>query len=260
MYRFHHTIKGDRSLPVILFLHGFLGDSRDFESITEKLSERFCCLAVDLPGHGQTIVDSENELYTMPNTASALVDWLDQINIPPCAIAGYSMGGRLALYLAIHFADRFPQVILVSASPGLKSETERQARLQHDWRLADQLEADFPAFLDNWYRQPLFQALSQSPGFEQMVKRRSHNQPTELAKSLRYLSTGKQPSLWDCLNQHKQPLLLIVGERDRKFCQINQEIVERCPTAHLSVIAQSGHAVHLEQPEALTFYIQNFLD
>jgi 2-succinyl-6-hydroxy-2,4-cyclohexadiene-1-carboxylate synthase len=255
-YRFHYSVHGKLAQPSILFLHGFLGDGRDFDGVIAHLTDQFCCIMVDLPGHGQTRVEGGDEQYTIVSTAKALIQWLDEIGIPRCFLVGYSMGGRLALYLAIHFPQRFPKVVLESASPGLKTEQERQERLQRDFQLADQLEADFPSFLTHWYQQPLFQLLQQHPEFEQMMQRRSQNCPFEIAKSLRYLSTGRQPSLWSLLETHRQPLLLLVGGRDRKFCQINQEMAERCPTARLAIVPECGHAIHLEQPAAFANWVQ----
>jgi len=265
-YQFHYRFageksggdrgKGDQTLPILLFLHGFLGSHADFDRVIEPLSHQFCCLAVDLPGHGQTIVEGAVEQYTMPQTAQALVAWLDQLTLEPCWLVGYSMGGRLALYLALHFPQRFRGALLLSASPGLMNPTERQARLQHDWALADQLEADFPTFLDHWYRQPLFASLRQQPHFEQILAQRSHANPASLATSLRYLSTGNQPPLWDHLAQHTQPLRLLAGAGDRKFCAIHQAMADRCPTAHPAIIPDCGHAIHYEQPTRVIEEIQ----
>lgn len=257
-YQFHYISQGSRELPVVLFLHGFLGSSADFNTAIAYLSEHFCCLAVDLPGHGNTVVDGEDDRYTMPQTASAIVTWLDELQVSRCFLVGYSMGGRLALYLALHFPQRFPRVVLESASPGLQTEAERTARLHHDYELADRLEADFPSFLSYWYNQPLFQALRHHPAFLQVKEQRSRNRPTALAKSLRALSTGLQPSLWELLPQ-MQPLLLLVGEDDRKFCTINQAMANSCSTIQLEVMPGCGHVIHLEKPEIFTEAVRLFL-
>lgn len=257
-YQFHSTIQGDRRLPPVLFLHGFLGSNADFNGVIASLSEQFCCLAVDLPGHGNTIVTGAVEQYTMSQTAQAVIDWLDRLALPHCYLVGYSMGGRLALYLAIHFATRFPSVVLESASPGLKTDRERQARLQQDWALADQIEADFASFLSYWYQQPLFHSLRPSPAFADLIARRSHNSPAELAKALRYNSTGNQPSLWHLLPHHTQPLLLLVGEDDRKFVALNQAMQQSCPISQLQIIPDCGHVPHLEQPDCFIQQVSAF--
>ena len=263
-YRFHYRLQGQPLTdlncqpPIVLFLHGFLGSGEDFDAAIESLSDLFCCLTIDLPGHGQTIVMGTDRQYEMAQTAAAIINLLDRLQIPQCFLVGYSMGGRLALYLGLNFPQRFPNVVLESASPGLESDRDRQTRLQRDWDLADRLEADFPAFLEQWYGQPLFQPLRRHLQFAEIQTRRSRNQPVELAKSLRYLSTGLQPSLWQLLEHHSQPLLLVVGADDRKFCEVNQAMVDRCSVARLAIVPDCGHAPHLEQPEEFVQQVRSF--
>lgn len=253
----HFTIRGDKRQPILLLLHGFLGSCEDFDAIVPQLSDQFCCLSIDLPGHGQTQVSEEN--YTMSNTAELIIHLLDRFNISQCYLIGYSMGGRLALYLALQFPDRFPKTVLESASPGLKTESERLARKQHDARLADRLESDFPAFLADWYEQPMFRSFQQHPNFEQLIQQRLKNRPSELAKSLHYLGTGEQPSLWNRLKIHQNPLLLLVGERDRKFVSINQEMANNCKAAQLKIIPNAGHNIHAEDPQIFANCVRKFL-
>jgi 2-succinyl-6-hydroxy-2,4-cyclohexadiene-1-carboxylate synthase len=257
--QFHYSQKGDSHRPVILFLHGFLGDCRDFDGAIAQLSQWFCCLSVDLPGHGRTVVTGGDGLYRMPDTAAALLDWLTELGVRRCFLAGYSMGGRLALYLALQYPAQFAKVILESASPGLKTERERVIRSARDRTLANQIESDFPQFLSHWYDQPLFADLIQNPDFQQTWQRRSQGNPIELAKSLRYLSTGEQPALWERLNHLSQSVLLLVGERDRKFLEINREIARLCPRAHLEILPNCGHAPHLEYPDVFSNSVSTFL-
>jgi 2-succinyl-6-hydroxy-2,4-cyclohexadiene-1-carboxylate synthase len=258
---YHYTIDNDRTLPIVLFLHGFLGSSEDFDSVVSLLPHH-CCLRIDLPGHGNTQVTGGEDAYAIAPTAAAIIDLLDHLNIPQAYLVGYSMGGRLALYLALHYCDRFPKVLLESASPGLKTEAERVARRDHDVQLAKRLESDFPKFLADWYDQPLFQSLKHHPGFENMMQKRLKNNPVKLAQSLRAMSTGMQPSLWEKLKYYQKPLLLVVGERDRKFITINQEMVLAdiaIPSLRSMQIAPSaGHNIHLENPEFIASCIHHF--
>lgn len=215
-----------------------------------------------MPGHGNTQGTGGEDSYAIAPTATAIVDLLDHLNIPQVYLVGYSMGGRLALYLALHYCDRFPKVLLESASPGLRTEAERVARRDHDFQLAKRLEADFPQFLADWYDQPLFQSLKHHPNFENMLQKRLMNNPMELAKSLRAMSTGMQPSLWKKLKHHQKPMLLIVGARDRKFITINQEMVlldtAIPPLRSLQIAPNTGHNVHLENPGFVASCIEHF--
>jgi 2-succinyl-6-hydroxy-2,4-cyclohexadiene-1-carboxylate synthase len=264
-YQFGYSLVGRSDRPPILFLHGFMGDRHDFASITSLLIDQYQCLAIDLPGHGKTRIMKETE-YGMALTAQAIVGALDQLHISQCLLVGYSMGGRLALYLTIHFPARFIKTVLESSSPGLKTEEERKQRVQQDWQLATELETkNFAEFLTNWYEQPLFASMKHltgisenSPTFTKILKRRLQNQPLELAKSLRNLGTGSQPSLWAELVQNQVPLLLLVGELDQKFVQINQEMQALCSSAQLQVMAGCGHNIHFENMQGFVESLRGF--
>jgi 2-succinyl-6-hydroxy-2,4-cyclohexadiene-1-carboxylate synthase len=253
-------ITGKEQRPTVLFLHGFMGSGDDWEVIISLLGKNFRCLTVDLPGHGQTASLNHYLCWDMENTAAAIISLLKKFAIKKCFLAGYSMGGRLALYLALHYPHFFSKLILESASPGLKTIEERKTRIEQDDRLAVQLEnSDFKFFLSEWYQQALFRGLSELPQFEEMFQRRLNNDPQALAKSLREMGTGRQPSLWKKLFHNRIPLLLVVGEKDRKFRSIAEETASICSFATVKVIKSCGHNVHFEKPGIFAAEVENFL-
>ena len=83
-YKFNYLLTGKNNKQVILLLHGFMGSSNDFIEIIPQLSKKFCCLTVDLPGHGKTRVFGSEEYYNIPNTAIALINLLDNLKIEKC--------------------------------------------------------------------------------------------------------------------------------------------------------------------------------
>lgn len=260
-YQFHYDLTGNKNQPLILLLHGFTCDSQDFNQIISLLSQSYCCLAVDLPGHGKTKVIGDETCYNMSNTAQALIDLLDDLQIDKCLLLGYSMGGRLALYMTLYFPDRFEKVVLESASPGLKTEKDRSHRLQADLHIAQNLEnSNLKEFLYNWYDRPLFQSLTKSPNFHQLIESRLANNPLELAKSLRNMGTGTQPSLWEQLAKNQIPLLLLVGEYDDKFTTINAKIASLCPAANLEIVPKAGHNIHFENLDKFVAVVRQFYD
>ncbi len=84
----HYSLSGNRHKPVILFLHGFLGSGDDYREICTELKDKFCCLTVDLPGHGKTTVNGDETSYQMPQTAQALISLLDRLHIDQCLLVG----------------------------------------------------------------------------------------------------------------------------------------------------------------------------
>ena len=265
-YRLTYLCKGDLSHPAILFLHGFMGDRTEFELTIADVSKQFYCVAINLPAHGETDITEQitdqDDYYTIQSTANLVIKFLDFLRVERCFLVGYSMGGRLALYLAIHFPQYFYKVVLESASAGLRTASEKSDRLTKDQKLATELEHlkhhDFRLFLENWYQQPIFASLRSHPNFPQMLEKRLNNSPAQLAKSLRNLSIGMQPSLWEKLSENEIPLLLLVGKLDLKFVQINQQMKQLCKLSQLEIVPNCGHNIHFENPNLFVEKIQAF--
>ena len=260
-YQFNYYFVGDRRKPIVLFLHGFMGSGEDFAVVANLLKSDFCCLLIDLPGHGHTEVSLDAN-YRMPELASAIVKLLTELSIKKCFLVGYSMGGRLALYLTLRFPQYFIKVVLESASPGLETKAARVNRIKQDLEVAKKLKnLDFALFLEQWYSNPLFISFKQHPNYNQAIAKRLKNDPHKLAKSLRYMGLGSQPSLWQELKTNQIPLLSIVGELDRKFIAIAEKIASLSTNSKLEIVKNTDHNVHFEQPlmyaEILNSFWQN---
>ncbi|MFZ9739195.1 MAG: 2-succinyl-6-hydroxy-2,4-cyclohexadiene-1-carboxylate synthase [Prochlorotrichaceae cyanobacterium] len=273
-YHFQVWTQGDPHQPWLVFLHGFLGDRFEFREVIANLCADFFCVALDLPGHGQTIVSPTlppAQTYSMASTAAGVMGCLAKLQamlFPAAAepsesnlisprlhkirLVGYSMGGRLGLYLLLKFPQAFAGGLIESASPGLATPTERSLRLQQDQNRARKLERltpeEFQQFLQQWYRNPLFQGLPEHPHYPALLQQRQRGNPQHLAQSLRYLGLGAQPSLWLDLSQTTIPLTFVVGAWDHKFVHLNQTMNDRCPTARLNVISGVSHNAHLGDP------------
>ena len=259
MSQLFYQLDGPPGKPLLVFLHGFLGSSEDWNFAVTHFVSHYSCLRVELPGHGRTRL-ADPQLYCMPAAARLLVELLVQLKMSKAHLLGYSMGGRLALYLANHYPDRFLKIILESASPGIEDPPEQKQRQEQDESLAQALEKKgLQQFLQEWYRQPLFQNLSLLPLFNEMYQRRLQNDPLELAKSLRLMGTGVQPSLWSRLPEIQMPVLLLTGEKDKKFREIALKMRQRNPQFQVSVIEDCGHTIHFENEEKFLQGVSSFL-
>jgi 2-succinyl-6-hydroxy-2,4-cyclohexadiene-1-carboxylate synthase len=252
MYRWHFTQTGDCTLPPLILLHGWMGSCEDYAAIIDLLKLRFYCFAIDLPGHGETEVLGGDSGYEFINTAIGILQLLDSLGIDRCAIAGYSFGGRLALYLALEFPHRFNRVMLESTSPGLANGFDRAARISQDRCIIERLSThNLPDFVRDWYRQSIFIGLDRHPNFNELIERRiAHGRPHNLAKSLQHAGLGMQPYLGQLLKSHSQPIRLLVGALDRKFVALNQILDRECPTTSLKIIPDCSHNIHFPNPQA----------
>lgn len=229
-----HSIQfGDPHLKPLILLHGFLGSHQDFLDIIPSLSHQYHVVCLD-------IESIEDDLY------QCVSSYQDPI------VVGYSMGGRLALNLAIHHPDCLDQLILISASPGIDSIPERELRLTRDNQWAEMLRTvPFSQFLDRWYDQPIFDSFRESPVFAHALSVRRVSDPERLALLFLAVSPGHIPSMWGALSQLKCPLTYVYGELDIAYGVISDRIRNECPHATIYSIPQSGHVVHLEAPTEL---------
>lgn len=258
---FHYETTGARTNPALVLLHGFMGSLQDWkEEIIPVLSKDYFCIALDLPGHGKTETERKDE-YRMDRCAANITALMDILSVSQAHIVGYSMGGRLALYMAVHFSGRVGRVVIESGSPGLRSEADRRARMEQDGKLKEKIRGmSMERFLEDWYQQPLFATMDKaSARYKSMVQRRLRNDPQRLGLSLEYMGTGVQPSLWDKLDKIRSPLLLMTGEHDEKFRQVASEMAGLCPTATLAVVRGAGHCVHFDNPTEYIEQVSLFL-
>jgi len=260
-----YQLIGGASESVTMYLHGFLGsgeDWRDTVSFIEEDSARTQSnhLLIDLPGHGKS-VGLPDDCYTMSGGAKLTIDLLDRLRIERCSIVGYSMGGRLALYLAMNHPERFDRFVLESTSPGLRTKTEREERVVHDGQLAQRLGSmELREFISEWYDQPLFASIDKRcESFGDMVTRRLKENPHELSRSLRSMGTGVQPSSWGQLDSIEAPMLFLAGEKDRKFSSLAEQMGDLCPGGRTAIIPGAGHNVHFERPVEFAEKVTRFL-
>ncbi len=255
----HFEQHGSATFPPMLLLHGFLGSSQDWAEAIKRLSKHYYCITVDLPGHGKSR-EWDWQSCTFAATAQAILQILDTLNIQRCHLAGYSMGGRLALLLAIQNPARFSHLVIESASPGIIDPVERLQRKSWDLEIAHQLVSQkFEQFLYTWYNQPIFYSLKSFPEFEQMVQQRLQNDPLFLAKAIQCLGSGAQEPLWDKLERLTMPVLYLAGEFDEKYRRIGEQMKSRVPRLMCKTVRGCGHNIHFENPARYAKQVTDFL-
>ena len=237
-----------------------MGSSADWLDVMYALKDRFRCIGPDLPGHGASLGLASGS-YSFEGAARATIRTLDVLDVQRVTVVGYSMGGRLALYLALRYPERCVALFLESALPGLEDAAEREARRRSDRDKATRLESgDFEKFLTDWYSQPLFASLARRDGLvEEMIAARRCNNPVELARALRGMGTGTQPSLWGELPGLVVPALAVAGELDEKFVTLSRRMAGAAPNVRAAVVSEAGHNVRAETPETYLDSLKRFL-
>ena len=254
--------EGASGRPVVA-LHGFTGSSATMRPLTRPLTDTRRVAAVDLPGHGQSVSNEDAQSFGFEHTVDAVARVIDQHGLGPSHVVGYSMGGRIALGLAVRHPECVTSLSLIGASPGLSDPTERAARRRADDELADDLlEHGLPTFVDRWMASPLF-ASQERLGADALAAGRAQrltNDPEGLAASLRGAGTGAQPSHWHDLASIDVPVLLLAGDEDPKFRAIAMRMAAGLMRSAIEVVPEAGHAAHLENPDHVVTSIRELLD
>jgi 2-succinyl-6-hydroxy-2,4-cyclohexadiene-1-carboxylate synthase len=258
--RLHARLAG--SGPPLLLLHGFTGSAATWDELVELLSDRLTTVAVDLPGHGLSSAPSDPALYRLSHTAHYLARLQAKLGLERPAVLGYSMGGRVALRLAL--AGDIPPgaLILESTSPGIADAEQRAARRKSDATLASLLEREgIEAFVNRWEALPLWASQASLPEARRLHLRRQRlsNDATGLANSLRGAGAGADPSVLDDLRTLATPTLLIAGELDTPYVEHAHAIHCNLPDSRIAVLPAAGHAAHFERPREFAELVREFV-
>jgi 2-succinyl-6-hydroxy-2,4-cyclohexadiene-1-carboxylate synthase len=229
-------------LESLVLLHGFGGTRGAWDGVLAHLpTERYRPLALDLPGHGDQ-VDAPRPITFDGCIASVLKRSPERF-----VLAGYSMGGRIALHVALAAPERISRLVLISTMAGIEDPAERAARRDHDRRLATEIEkGSIEDFVARWRAQPMF--AGDPPGVDALARAdQLRNSPAGIAALLRGVSTGEMQPLWERLSELTMPVTIMVGERDARFHAPSRRMANLFPQATL-VMVQGGHVLPLESP------------
>jgi 2-succinyl-6-hydroxy-2,4-cyclohexadiene-1-carboxylate synthase len=258
--RYHARLAG--AGPAIVLLHGFSGSGASWEPHAAVLGREYRVIAVDLLGHGRTAAPHDPVRYRVEHAVADILALIDALGVDDFALLGYSMGGRLALHLALAARNRARALILESASPGVPDPDERAARVRADEELAEAIERDgIEAFVTRWEALPLFASQTSLPSAVRVRLRaqRLTNSPAGLAGSLRGMGAGVPSALHDRLGELTMPTLLIAGALDDKYRRLAATMHAGMPQAETAIVPDAGHTVHLEQPAAFDDAVHTFL-
>lgn len=221
--------------PVVL-LHGFASTARHWDRVIAALPrDRLTPLALNL-------TDAE------PLTPDGVSMLVAQSVGERFVLAGYSMGGRVALHTALAIPDRISRLVLVSTSAGLADDTERAARRAADEALAQEIEGgSIDAFIERWQALPLF---AHDPPWvhAEVAADERRCTPPALAACLRGLGAGAMRPLWDRLGELRMPVTILAGGNDAAYDKVGRRLAASTPNSAFISVPGVGHRVALEAP------------
>jgi 2-succinyl-6-hydroxy-2,4-cyclohexadiene-1-carboxylate synthase len=230
-------------MSAMIALHGFTGRADAWTEVAPHAT-------------GLALIGHAPDLPVPPAwTFEREVDRIAALLSAPVHLAGYSMGGRVALAVACRWPARVARLTLVAAHPGPGDAAAAAERRDADEKWCALLEAQgIAAFVAAWQEQPMWRTQSALPFAvreRQRLSRLAHA-PEQLAAALRALGPGAMPSCWPHLSSLPMPVDWVAGEADDKYAELARRAAALCPRGRAIVIAGAGHNVLLERPDALS--------
>lgn len=246
-------------LPVTL-LHGFTQSGRSWREIIARMPDGYRWIVPDIRGHGDTQTKPGAPCSMEACTDDLVAIW-EELDLGRVHLAGYSMGGRLALHVAARRPERVASLLTIGAHAGL-DESAREGRREGDEALADRIEKEgIEPFVDYWGSLPLFAGLARRGDsyLAEVRAERLKNHVAGLACSLRGMGAGVMEPVWDDLGHVTAPCTFVAGQLDHGYVASARRLAASVPHGRVEIVPRAGHAVHQERPEAFARILANHL-
>ena len=252
----HTTALGDQG-PTLVFLHGLFGQGRNWTQIGKALTDRHRVLLVDLPHHGRSDWGERWDFVEIAGQVAGLLSADD-----PVALVGHSLGGKVAMVLALHHPELVERLVVVDVSPVAYDHMDEFAGYIDAMRGLDlsalgsrgEAEATLAeAVPKDSVRGFLLQNLRRDgDGWRWQVNL------DVLAEDLE--EVGGWPDLGD-VTPYDGPVLWIGGATSYYVRPEYAEAMDRLfPRNRRVTIKDAGHWVHSEQPEVFVEVLKRFVD
>lgn len=223
----------------VLFLHGALGAKTQFLPLVDRLKD-FQCHTMDFEGHGAQTLVSNN--FRIENFAEQCAVAIQSIAHEPMRIVGYSMGGYVALWLAIHKPELVHSIITLGTKFAWSSATSEKEVAMLD---PDMISQKVPAYADELKRRHV------ASGWENVL--------VNTADMM--LDLGRSPRLNpDTLSQVKCPVRLGVGDRDAMVSITEtMDVYKQIPSAELYVLPRTKHPLEQVPLDRFEWIVRDWL-
>jgi 3-oxoadipate enol-lactonase len=240
--------------PPLVLLHG-LGSSRnDWLMQLPVFIPRFRVIAVDLRGHGSSPKPAGP--YRLELLAVDVARLLRRIDAHPAHVLGISLGGAVAQQVALDYPELVHSLVLVNTAARLISESWQQ-RMLGVRRLASVYLGGMDRVAETVARR-LFPKPEQAQLRREATERISRNDPAAYRATLWAIARFDVRAR---LGEIACPTLIVAGDADSTVPLASKQLLaERIPHSRLEIIAGSGHATPVDQPEAFNRVVVRFLE
>lgn len=246
---------GDRNNTPVIFIHGFPYNSSMWTQQIQKLKESYYCIAYDVRGLGET--PPGDGQFTMEMFVDDLFSVMDSLDLDKPVITGFSMGGYITLRAAEREPDRFRALILCDTKAEADDDAGRIKRAGAIRTIDKEgLEKFTSEFVPMTFGDDAPQHIPES--YSTTLEQATNESPTGVKGCL--LAMAARTDTSSALSNIEVPTLLLVGEQDTLTPpSVMQAMHKKITGSDMVTIPEAGHMSPLENPEAVTQSIQEFL-
>ena len=245
--------------PVILFGHGLSCDRHLFDAQIDALSDRYRCVSVDWPGHGESGYRPGG--WSLDDLASDTIELIDALGSGPVTLVGLSQGGMIFMRVAARRPDLVDALVLLDTSARAEEPERAEMVLANAARIAvaddaERLEFYRDLALPAFYTRAWLDANPEAAEHE--LRLRMSHDCTGYALAVHAVAT--RPAVHELAASVTAPTLIIVGELD-SLTPVDhaRELHDLIDGSRLAVVPGSGHHTPVEQPFIVTNLLQSFL-
>jgi len=237
--------------PLIL-LHGLGSSTRDWQFQLDDFAAHYQVITLDLRGYGQT--DHPPGPYSIRLMSEDVIALMDYLEISSFHLLGYSLGGAVALQIAVDHAHRIDKLIVVNSQPSFIPTSWRQ---KVEYYMRKMVVATMGMRrLAPVIASRLFPNHDQQDLRDLVIDRYSQNDAQAYLATLDALITW---SVVPQLGKLQMPILFIAAEHDYTPVEDKKRYLDQIPNARMVVVENSRHGTPLDQPEVFKGYVLDFL-
>ena len=255
----YYEVKG-RGSPLVL-VHGFACGLRIWDPQVRALSSRHRVVTYDVRGHGLSDAPADAAGYSQSISVEDLQGLLEHLRIKRAAVGGLSMGGNIALNLALAHPGMVSALIIADTGAGSDGTADWNAGARAYGEVLDR--EGLEAFADLAFANPLFaRYIARGPEAARFIR---SCLMTHRARGIAHTARevlAKRPTIYSLephLRELRVPTLLIVGEHDEPCVKVHRFMAGTIPGAKHVVIRGAGHLTNLEAPAAFNAAVRRFL-
>jgi pimeloyl-ACP methyl ester carboxylesterase len=247
----------------IVFVHEFADDLHSWEPQMRFFSRRYRCIAYNARGYPPSDVPKARSMYSQAIATDDIAHVMRHLGLRKAHIIGCSMGG----YATVHFGLRYARLALslTAIGVGYGSDPDKRKQFLNDTEVMARRfdELGTPEAIKPYQIGPArVQFQNKDPrGFAHFCAEFAKHSALGSANTLRGVQ-GKRPTIQSLergLARMTTPLHMVTGDEDNNCLEPGIFIKRVCPTAWLTVVANTGHAVNLEEPDLFNRITAEFL-